>query len=356
MRKLFIPLILTLILGITACSTDFDITSDWKEITIIYGLLNPEDDVQYIRIQKAFLSEDVSALEVAEVGDSLYHSTSGEVLSAVLEEYRIVNDDQIGTLNKTITLEKVSGSEEGLEKEEGVFATDPYFLYKTDANISQNRIYRLVVNTPSGTVITSDARMVKNFEVSRPDSEIAVSFLSDFNMFWLPAENAAVYDVDVYFNYTETRNVNGQDVTEEKRIKWDALTNGQADNLAVTGSSIKVELSSERFLNFLANNIEVDASVIKREVGTLDFTIWAGSEDFLTFNQVALAQFGITSSQAQPTYTNVENGVGLFTSRYRKEVNDVSFLGTTIDLIACGDITGNLGFSRDPNNPIQNCQ
>lgn len=355
MKKLFIPLILTLILGIGACSTDFDITSDWKEITIVYGLLNPEDDVQYIRIQKAFLSEDVSALEVAEVGDSLYHNSNGEALRATLEEYRISNGER-GTLVKTITLEKVSGSEEGIEKEEGVFATDPFFLYKTDNNISQNRIYRLVVNTPSGNVVSSECRMVKDFTVSRPDSQIPVGFLSDFRMTWLPAENAAVYDVDMYFNYTETRKIDGQDVTEQKRIKWDALTNGQADVLMNGVGSLQTELTSERFLNFLANNIEVDVNVVKREVKSLDFIIWAGSEDFLTFNQVALAQFGITSSQAQPTYTNVENGVGLFTSRFRKEIIDVSLTGPTIDLIACGDITGNLGFARDPNNPTQNCQ
>ncbi|MEZ4886404.1 MAG: hypothetical protein R3E32_16835 [Chitinophagales bacterium] len=354
MKKLFVPFILTLILGIAACSTDFDVTSDWKEITIVYGLLNPKDDVQYIRIQKAFLSENTSALELAQVGDSLYHQTGVEALSASLEEIRISNGSEI--VAKTIPLQRVSGNDEGIVKDEGIFATDPYFLYKTNVVLDQNRIYRLIVNTPAGNVVSSTTNMVKDFTVSRPNPDISVSFLSDYNLFWVPAENAAIYDVDVYFNYTETRNVNGQDVTEQKRIKWDALTNGQEDQLASTGGSIKVELKSDRFLNFLANNIEADADVVERVVGKLDFVIWAGSEDFLTFNQVALAQFGITSSQAQPTYTNVENGIGLFTSRYRKDINDVSLLGTTIDLIACGDVTGNLGFSRDPDNPNPNCQ
>lgn len=354
MKKLFIPFILALILGISACSTDFDVTSDWKEITIVYGLLNPQDDVQYIRIQKAFLSENTNALELAKVGDSLYHSTSGEVLRATLEQYRNSNGNMI--LEKTITLDRVSASDEGIQKEEGVFATDPYFLYKTTESIDQNKIYRLVINTPAGNVVTSETQMVRDFTVSRPNPDIAVSFLSDYNMFWTPAPNAAIYDVDVYFNYTETRNVNGQNVTEEKRIKWNAITNAQTDDIATQVGSIQVELLADRFLNFLANNIEADSDVIERTVEDLDFTIWAGSEDFLTFNQVALAQFGITSSQAQPTYTNVENGVGLFTSRFRKEINDVPFLGTTIDLIACGDITGHLGFARDPDNPNPNCQ
>ncbi|MFK7903905.1 MAG: DUF4249 family protein [Chitinophagales bacterium] len=355
MKKLFIPLILTLILGMTACSTDFDVTSDWKEITVVYGLLNPQDPVQYIRIQKAFLSENTSAIELAQVGDSLFHETGGEALSASLEEYRKASNGS-DVLNRTIALEKVNAADDGISKEEGVFATDPYFLYKTSANMDENKTYRLVINTPDGNVVSSTTSMVKNFNVSRPSSDIGVSFLADYNLFWLPAENAAIYDVDVYFNYKETRNVNGTNVVEQKRIKWDALNSGKADDLASTGNSIKVELKSDRFLDFLVNNIEEDPNVIEREVGLLDFTIWAGSEDFLTFNEVAIAQFGITSSQAQPTYSNIENGLGLFTSRYKKEINDVFFLGTTIDLIACGDVTKHLQFSRDPDNPNPNCQ
>ncbi len=355
MKKLFIPLILTLILGISACSTDFDVTSDWKEITVVYGLLNPQDPVQYIRIQKAFLSENTSAIELAQVGDSLFHETGAEALSASLEEYGKASNGS-DVLNRTIALERVNASDDGISKEEGVFATDPYFLYKTSANLDENKTYRLIVNTPDGNVVSSTTSMVKNFTVSRPDTEIAVSFLGDYNLFWLPAENAAIYDVDVFFNYTETRSESGTNVVEQKRIKWDALSNGKAEDLVFNGNSIKVELKSDRFLDFLSNNIEVDANVISREVGLLDFTIWAGSEDFLTFNQVAIAQFGITSSQAQPTYTNIENGLGLFTSRYKKEINGVSFLGTTIDLIACGDVTKDLKFARDPDNPNPNCQ
>ena len=354
MKKLFVPFILLLVLGIAACSTDFEIASDWKEITIVYGLLNPQDDVQYIRIQKAFLSEDTNALELAQVGDSLFHQTGGEALSASLEEYRDSNGGLI--LNKTYQLEKVGAANEGIQKEEGVFATDPHFLYKTTSPLNEDRTYRLIINTPAGNVVSSTTPLVKDFLVSRPNSDLAVSFLTEYSLFWTQAENAAIYDVDVYFNYTETRKVNGQDVVEEKRIKWEAVTNLIGENSLISGNSVKVDLQGERFLNFLANNIEDDSEVIERESGTLDFVIWAASEDFLTFNQVALAQFGITSSQAQPTYTNVENGTGLFTSRYRKEISEVSMAGTTLDLIACGTITGHLKFKRDPDNPNPNCQ
>ena len=356
MKKLFVPFILTLLVGMTACSTDFDVTSDWKEITVVYGLLNLQDDVQYVRIQKAFLSENTSALELAQVGDSLYHNGT-EALSASIEEYRRSTNDTY-VLSKTIPLSRVSAVDEGLVKEEGVFATEPYFLYKTGETLNGARRYRLVVNTPAGNVVTSETPLVKDFNISRPDNQVAASFTGiDYSMFWAPAENAAIYDVDIYFNYTETRNVNGQNVVENKRIKWNALNGGKQENLLTSnGGSVQVKLQSERFYSFLANNIEADTDIIEREVGEVDFVIWAGSEDFLTFNDVALAQFGITSSQAQPTYTNIENGIGLFTSRYRKDVVGVTLIGSTIDQIACGEVTGHLQFKRDPNNPNPNCQ
>ncbi|MEK0420454.1 MAG: hypothetical protein RLZZ161_305, partial [Bacteroidota bacterium] len=39
---------------------------------MVYGMLNANDSVQYIRIAKAFLNENTGALQVAKISDSLY--------------------------------------------------------------------------------------------------------------------------------------------------------------------------------------------------------------------------------------------------------------------------------------------
>ena len=36
----------------TGCKQDFDITADYIEVPVVYGLLNQQDDTSYIRIQK----------------------------------------------------------------------------------------------------------------------------------------------------------------------------------------------------------------------------------------------------------------------------------------------------------------
>ena len=44
--------------GFTGCETDFDTTAPYKDITIVYGLLDSKDSMQYIKINKAFLAEN----------------------------------------------------------------------------------------------------------------------------------------------------------------------------------------------------------------------------------------------------------------------------------------------------------
>ena len=40
----------------TSCSKDFKLFDDYKDITIVYGLVNIDDSISYLRIEKAFLT------------------------------------------------------------------------------------------------------------------------------------------------------------------------------------------------------------------------------------------------------------------------------------------------------------
>ena len=52
MKKMYLLLIVIIIIG---CDTDFDVNADWKETTVVYGLLDASLDTQYIRINKGYL-------------------------------------------------------------------------------------------------------------------------------------------------------------------------------------------------------------------------------------------------------------------------------------------------------------
>src|SRR5947207_9325485 len=99
MRKLSAAVII-LSVFYASCSTDFNVTTTWKDITIVYGLLDASDTAQYIKVGKAFLDPSTSALTIAQNPDSLYYND----LTVVLE------DNANGS---TIQMEKVDGNLEG---------------------------------------------------------------------------------------------------------------------------------------------------------------------------------------------------------------------------------------------------
>src|SRR5437868_9126208 len=103
-----------------SCSTDFEVTTAWKDETIVYGLLDKSDTAQYIKIEKAFLDPNTNALTIAQIPDSLYYNE----LNVELQQYtnhQLVN---------SFPLVKVDGNSEGLVKDTGIFAQSPNILYK----------------------------------------------------------------------------------------------------------------------------------------------------------------------------------------------------------------------------------
>ena len=51
----------------------------------------------------------------------------------------------------------------------------------------------------------------------------------------------------------------------------------------------------------------------------------------------------------KPVFTNIVNGVGIFSSRFRQEINGKSLTDHSIDSLAHGIYTRNLGFDDSKN-------
>ena len=57
MNKLSFVAVLIMALGFVSCETDIDVNAEPTDITIVYGLLNPNDTTHYLKINKAFIGE-----------------------------------------------------------------------------------------------------------------------------------------------------------------------------------------------------------------------------------------------------------------------------------------------------------
>src|SRR5438552_1913003 len=66
-------LLLPLVGLLSSCSEDFEVSAPYKPITVIYGMMDIGDTAHYIRIQKAFLDEHKSALDMALDPDSNFY-------------------------------------------------------------------------------------------------------------------------------------------------------------------------------------------------------------------------------------------------------------------------------------------
>ena len=83
---------------------------------------------------------------------------------------------------------------------------------------------------------------------------------------------------------------------------------------------------------------------MRRVYRGLDFVIDAGGEDLWNYIQVGNANTGITSAQEIPRYTNISEGLGLFSSRSSLVAEGYGIHQRTRDSLIDGSITAHLNF------------
>lgn len=341
-----------------ACSTDFEVNADWTETTVVYGFLDASTPTQYLRVNKAFLNEDASALDIAQIADSSYHLGDITVLLEAV--------DGNGNLQNTTEFVRINADSVGIDKEEGVFAHTPYFLYKATSSFNPNYDYNLTITTALDSVITATTKVIENFDILRPPTGTVtqpteINIVNQYLTQWEHNENGAafIYDLDLLFHFTEEM-MDGSMV--DRTIKWNVFSNLLgASTVDASPNRAEFTIKSENFFGFIARSIEEDPNVAIRHFRHMDFVYHAGSEEFKNFNDVTMAQIGITSSQVNPEYTNINGGLGLFASRYTKVLSNIYLDENTLDHdekgLACGTLTGHLKFATSITNPsYPSCQ
>lgn len=333
MRK-FLIIAAIICLAFYSCKTDFNVAADWKDITIVYGLLDPTDTAQYIKVNKAFLDQTTSALIIAQNPDSLYYQN----LNVELLQY--LN----GSLKKTIQLVKVDGNLEGYVKDTGIFASAPNFLYKTKEVLDQNSSYSLLITeSDNGKQISSSSEIINDFTVLRPTPTQKVNFFPGafYNCQWNSAKDGKIYALTVRFFYKEL-NASDTTIQTEKYLDW-PIVSSERSNSTAGGQQMDVNISGDGFYSWVNSHLVEDPSVY-RVSEHFDFLFSVGGETLDTYNQVTIAQQGLTSGSVLPEYTNIENGLGLFSSRFHKNIVNIPIDGHTIDTLACGQVTKHLRF------------
>lgn len=303
MNRIVLAFTIFTCLLVGSCSNDFDLVSEWKDIPVVYGLISPSDSVHYIRVEKAFLDEATSALEIAKNTDSLFYPPN---VTVRLEEVG-------GT--QSFVLDRIDASTLGINREDGVFATNPNILYSfVSTSIQGGAEYQLLIergdNLPTVTatsIMVDDLRFSASFN---PDGN-PINWLpgeNDVSVRWRFSEQVAIYDLQMNMKIKETNNADGS--SEINTYTWLIQNSENVEEGTLSGS---LRIDPLGLYIFLENSLELNAD-ITREFMSYNFEIVGGSGSVAEYLTIGRANTGITSSQVLPTFTNLSEGVGIFSS------------------------------------------
>jgi hypothetical protein len=279
---------------------------------------------QYIRLERAFADEDISSLEIAKNADSLYYK------NAVV---KLVN----AKTNQSWNFTEINGADFGLPRDEnGIFATDPNVLYTINTNqLDLNFIddYRLEVSVNDQELLSASTKIVEEPTQTSPSSSSAeITFKTDnfFNVAFRHTDNGVIGDVIVNINITELYEDNS---VVNKTIVWPLERGTDKENIRIAGSD---------FYSVIGSTLE-PVPGIRRFFDNLDLQIISGGQVISDYIRVSQANTGITSSGETPIYTNIDNGVGIFSSSNKSTVK-YGLRQESLDSLRNGIYTKDLNF------------
>ncbi|OFY54223.1 MAG: hypothetical protein A2X22_08240 [Bacteroidetes bacterium GWF2_49_14] len=323
---------------IQSCSTDFDINSDNLDTPIVYCILNTADSFQYLRLQKTYLI-DQAALEFPPHPDSMVFP--GEVVVS-LERWQ--NNEVKETIRFNPTTE--------IQKDTGFFPTDKHLLYKASARILPKQLYRLYIYLGSKEkVLYAETTTLGSLTVvdpmPLPIRKISLYEGANYTCRWQPVEKAGVYQVVVRFKYLET--LGG--VTSEKTLIWPQGFSNPGSNIEY----LSKDVSGARFMHVLEESLVSKAGIERLAVG-LDFQILSGGVELKYYVESTAPSEG--ALMEKPVYSNVTNGIGLFSSMAEVNISNLFLSSVTLDSMAYGRYTRGLGFldhtgDRDSTNELK---
>lgn len=305
-------LLITLLFASTSCETDIDVSAEWKDITVVYGLLDQRDSVHYLRINKAFLG-DGNALVYAKEPDSSSYFDNLEVTitERTTGSQRVFQFDTINVNNK----------------DSGIFYSPSQILYKSEFRVSadlneKDYSYDLLIkNKLTGKEIKSTTSMVSSGKITNPRTgQRYIDFILDNNMKieWESGKNARRYDVYIRFWYQEV--INNTDTTD-RYFDW-FIDNKKTDKL-VGGELLDVQYKPTALYDIARLQIPRkdgrESEVTARLTNRVEFTLVAGGDALNTYVEVNSPSTGII--QDTPDYSNIENGLGLLSSRFTQKLS-----------------------------------
>ncbi|MEZ5196453.1 MAG: hypothetical protein R2764_08650 [Bacteroidales bacterium] len=329
MKKYSIGIVcLMFIMIFESCDTEFETIAEWRDIPVVYGILGQHQAVQNIKINKAFMGEG-NALEYAQNPDSIYYPYGLEVW---VEEW-----SETGTFIRAIQFDTAT-----IEKEEtGIFGSTqiiyrslPYNYHKIRAEydfwgnllsidtfwLNETSKYKLIIDNPfTGIETYSETLLVRDFEITSPGDNTYIKFSPNpqfpeiFN--WDKPDYSGKLNFEVVFHYKEIGATLSDTIYKSVNLIYEEYITSQYD----------YEMTYSYWDNlFFSSCVEAipyddpaqEVLIGERFAGKIDFMVGVAAPEYSAY--LAIFQNSMLPPNGDLVYSNIQDGVGIFSSRYKK--------------------------------------
>ena len=370
MKKIIISLSLIIVASVTftSCKNDLNVLAPGKEMVSVYGILNPTEPVQNIRINKVFST--TGDANVAAQNQSVINFDANELV-VTLERYNTGSTTKLPTTQGDSKMEIVL-TETVITTDDGAF-NNQQRIWQTTDKLYRTGEYKLVIKKTSdlNTILASAQAAVIDsvktfvsgagnssmpfiyipsnpssypmhgqYEITTPPLTPQSKYIDYSVLVGKPSVifqsilNAKIYSVIIRFHYKDSLSIG---IGQSKYIDYNfpsvfssKLTGGELlrvdmDAASVFYTNIGQALSKESVPN-----------LIGRQALYMEYIISAGTDDLYTFLQVNAPS--TTIAQDKPYYSNIIGGVGIFACRSTSSVTK-DLWNNFIDKIACNPTT-----------------
>ena len=309
---------------LASCETDFQVNAENQEVPIVYCVLNNGSTTQYVKLNKSYLI-DKPAFSNPPNQDSVYFDGNIQV---VLEEW------DNGKVSEIFIFEPTSE----IPKDTGFFPVDNNIIYKTEATIKPEKKYSLSIYLENKEkIVYAETTSMGNLSVidplDIPERKVSLNVGQNYVCSWKPVDNAGIYQVIINFQYMEYE---GTD-SIQKTMVWPQAFTSPLTN----AETLSKDISGSRFFYIVNEKLEVKPGITRKALG-VDFVILSGGEEIKFYIESTAPSDG--ALMEKPIYTNVTNGLGVFSTVSKAEISLLPLGAVTIDSLAYGQTTNGLGF------------
>ena len=292
MKKILIIIVYAMVI-LASCNTKVDLYTYVGDSTIIYSILEVDADTNYISVTKSSLEYD-------------YYYEPDEI------DVRFVGRFGGGSVVDTLNLPTIEKTINGETRT---------FFY-TDKKLLKNQDYEVLVFRKADSVlVTAKTKTINKIVYKKPVGKyIKLQNVNTNRVEWVstgcdeaPKINAGYFEVYAYFHYREL--MPGATDTVNRVMEWKIIADDNKNLYNSTKFVYNASYTPVFFFTLLETNdylVNNSPYGVQRWLDPFEFKIYVYGEELYNYFIINNATSAI---QEVPNYSNVNNGIGLMSSR-----------------------------------------